>query len=393
MNSMYINRRKTIQSKLNDNEIVILFSGENKVRSNDQHYPFCVDRSFYYLTGIDESNCILVIEKSTTTLFVNKQEEVENKWVCDNISFSEASKISGINNLKENVSFDVKNYDNKTIYCDLGVKDELRSFIENKFNGKNICNIFPLLASMRRIKDEYEINQTKKAINITRLAIENMLSNVKNRKFEYEVEADFDYVLKFNNCLHSFEPIIASGLNGTILHYDKNNKQIEDNTLILCDLGAQVNKYCADITRTFPANGKFTQRQKEIYSIVLEGQKLIISKAKPGLSTYDLNNILIEFYEKKLLEIGLIKEKEDVKKYYFHGVSHQLGLDTHDIINSHKDPLEPGCIITVEPGLYIKEESIGIRIEDNILITEDGCEVLSKDIIKEIDDIENFINK
>ena len=274
----------------------------------------------------------------------------------------------------------------------MGVKEENLEHIKTLISGK-IKNIFPVLANMRRVKDEYEIECTKKAIYTTKLAIENMLKNAKNNKYEYEIEADFDYVLKRNNAEHSFESIIASGLNGTILHYDKNNCELKENSLVLCDLGAQYNKYCADITRTFPSKGKFTDRQKLIYSIVLNGQKLIIENAKPGISTFELNNMLIAYYEKALMEIGLITNKEEVKNYYFHGVSHQLGLDTHDIINSHKDPLTPGCIITVEPGLYIKEEEIGIRIEDNVLITETGCEVLSKDIIKEIDDIEKYMNE
>lgn len=391
MKEVYKSRRNKLKQILNENEVIILFSGEKKQRSGDQYFPFCVDRSFFYLTGIDEDNCILVLTKSNEILYVNKQEEIQNKWVCDNLSFEAAREISGIENLNENVNFDPKNINNQSIFCDLGVKNENLDYISNKLLKKELKNIFPTLANMRRIKDDYEINQIKDAINITKLAVENMIRNAKNRKYEYEIEADFDYILKSKNRLHSFESIIASGLNATILHYDKNNSKIQNNSLVLCDLGAQTNKYCADITRTFPANGKFTERQKQLYNIVLEGQKLIISKAKPGLSTYDLNNILIEYYQTKLKEIGLIKNNDEVSNYYFHGVSHQLGLDTHDIINSNKDPLQPGCIITVEPGLYIKEEEIGIRIEDNVLITETGCEVLSKEIIKEIEDIENLM--
>lgn len=391
MKELYKLRRNKLKQTLKENEVIVLFSGEKKQRSGDQFFPFCVDRNFFYLTGIDEDNCILVLTKTNEVLYVNKQEEVQNKWVCDNISFSQAKEVSGIENIDENTNFDSSKFNNQSIFCDLGVKNENLDYVSNKLSQKELNNIFPVLANMRRVKDEHEISQIRDAISITKLAIENMLVNAKKRKYEYEIEADFDYILKKNNRLHSFEPIIASGLNATILHYDKNNSKIEDNSLVLCDLGAQTNKYCADITRTFPASGKFTERQKQLYNIVLEGQKLIISKAKPGLSTFDLNNILIEYYQTKLKEIGLIKNNEEVNKYYFHGVSHQLGLDTHDIINSHKDPLQPGCIITVEPGLYIKEEEIGIRIEDNVLITETGCEILSNEIIKEIEDIENLM--
>ena len=150
--------------------------------------------------------------------------------------------------------------------------------------------------------------------------------------------------------------------------------------------------YKADITRTIPANGKFTERQKQIYNIVLEGQRIVFEAIKPGLTTRDLNNILIKYYMTELKKIGLIQNDNEVRKYYFHGVSHHLGLDTHDVALRDK-PLTPGCVITVEPGLYIAEEGIGIRIEDDALVTEDGCINLSSNIIKTVEDIEAYMEK
>ena len=241
------------------------------------------------------------------------------------------------------------------------------------------------------IKQPEEIEEIKKAISVTNKGILALMKNVKPGLYEYQVESYFDQQIKFNGASGiAFKTIAASGGNGCILHYHTNNTIIKDNDLVLFDLGAEYNLYKSDITRTIPANGKYTERQKEIYNIVLNGQKLVFSNIKPGITTKELNQILIDYYKVELKKIGLIEKDEEVVKYYFHGVSHHLGLDTHDV--AIRDlPLQPGCIITVEPGLYIAEEGIGIRIEDDALVTEDGVINLSSEIIKEISDIEIYM--
>lgn len=218
------------------------------------------------------------------------------------------------------------------------------------------------------------------------------MTNLKPGMHEYQIESYFDQAIKFHGGTGiAFTTIAATGENATCLHYSSNNTQIKDGDLVLFDLGALYENYNADISRTFPANGKFTPRQKQLYNIVLEGQEVVFSHAKPGITTLELNQKLIAFYQKKLKEIGLIKEDSEVQKYYYHGVSHHLGLDVHDLCEY--TPLKPGCVITNEPGLYIKEEGIGIRIEDDVLITEDGCVNLSKGIIKTVEEIEEFMEK
>ena len=216
--------------------------------------------------------------------------------------------------------------------------------------------------------------------------------NARSGIYEYQLETYFDSSIKWNGANgYSFDTIAASGINGCCLHYSSNNSIIEDNSLILFDLGATYNYYCADISRTFPINGKFSPRQKEIYEIVLNGQKLMFENIKPGITQRDLNKILVDYFAKELKRIGLIKEDSEVSKYYYHGVSHHLGLDCHDLCDY--GPLEAGAVISNEPGLYIPEENIGIRIEDDVLVTEDGCINLSEEIIKEIKDIESFMEK
>lgn len=219
-----------------------------------------------------------------------------------------------------------------------------------------------------------------------------MMRNAKPGMAEYEIEAYFDFELKRRGVKDfAFKSIAASGINASVLHYSDNNSVTKDGDLILFDVGAQWNYYNGDITRTFPVNGRFTQRQREIYDIVLEGQRKVIKAIKPGTEFKRLNEILIQHYGCELKKIGLIENDSEVSKYYFHSVSHMLGLETHDAGRHNEGILKEGMVFTVEPGLYIPEEEIGIRIEDNVIVTKDGCRVLSKDIIRTADEIEKFM--
>ncbi len=210
---------------------------------------------------------------------------------------------------------------------------------------------------------------------------------------ERELESLFEYTIKnVGSKGTSFGTISASGKHATVLHYEDNNGVIEDGTLILNDLGALSNEYAADITRTYPANGVFTDRQKQFYELVLHVNKTIITMVKPGVTFAELNAKANDLLAKGMMDLGKIKESSELKKYYYHSIGHYLGLDVHDVgINSK--PLEPGVIITVEPGIYVEEEAIGIRIEDNVLVTKDGYCNLSEAIIKEVADIEHFMKK
>lgn len=209
---------------------------------------------------------------------------------------------------------------------------------------------------------------------------------------EYEIEAYFNFELNKRGIKEfAFDTIAASGKNATVLHYSSNNTKTQDNELMLLDLGAQYQLYNADISRTFPLNGKFTERQKQVYNIVLKANEEVMKAVKPGVTLMELQNLCKSILAEGCKSIGLIKEDSELSKYYFHGVSHPLGLDTHDV-GSRGMKLEAGMIITDEPGLYIEEEGIGIRIEDDILVTENGYENLSQSIIKSVEDIESFMS-
>jgi Xaa-Pro aminopeptidase len=210
--------------------------------------------------------------------------------------------------------------------------------------------------------------------------------------FEYELQAEYNYVLNKNRTTPSFDTIAASGKNATVLHYIDNDSKIPENQLVLFDLGVDYDYYCSDVTRTIPSSGKFTKRQKEVYEVVLEANKKSIEWLRPGVTIKEFND-----YGKKILiegakKLGLIKEDSEISKYYYHSLGHYLGLDVHDVGNYAK-PIPEGALITIEPGLYIAEEGIGIRIEDDVVVTKDGAINLTKDIIKEVADIEAFMKK
>lgn len=290
-----------------------------------------------------------------------------------------------LNNVK-NVYLDIPS---TPLNSDLSVDELYAKKLKDKKPWINIKNSRGLFAHARTVKEPEEIAEMKKAIAITNKGIEAILTNMRE-SYEYQIESYFDQAIKYYGATgYAFPTIAASGKNATCLHYGENNCLARDGDLILFDLGASVNMYCADISRTFPVNGKFSDRQKQLYNIVLRGQELVFEHAKPGVTTRDLNNILISYYQEELMKIGLIDKPEDVSKYYYHGVSHHIGLDCHDLCEY--TALKPGCIISNEPGLYIAEENIGIRIEDDVLITEDGPVWLSPQIIKTVEEIEEFM--
>lgn len=405
------NRKKVINSLKEDKAMVILFAGKAQHKTCDQFFPFEPNRNFYYMTGIDKPHIIYIAIKNgeniDETLFIERYDELKAKWDGAVIGEEEAKNISSIENIKYldefSATFSNLVFRNsiETIYLDLenryldNNKDSFKqaNIIKENYPYITIKNIYNDLGYFRLFKTEEEVENLRKAIAITKKGIENIWNNTKPNIMEYELEGCFDYEIKRNGSKDkAFNTILASGSNATVLHYGENNDKINDGELILIDLGATYKYYNADISRTFPANGKFTDRQKQIYNIVLEGQRKVIEAIKPGLPFKRLNEILIEHYEEELTKIGLIKDKSEISKYYYHGVSHYLGLDTHDVSRDLGTDgwLKPGMVITVEPGLYIAEEGIGIRIEDDILVTETDYENLSKDIIKTVEEIENF---
>lgn len=408
----YINTRKKIIDRIEDNSLFVLFSGTAPHKSADAYYDFIVNKNFFYMVGIEREKFILLIEKKNgetkEILFIDKVSPLEEKWTGFRMKEEEARSISGIENIRPiNEFYDYLNHiffngNFTNMYLDLerGKWDaeetkalSLAKSIREKYPHIKIYNSYNIISKSRMIKTEEEIEMIRKAIEITKYGINRMMQNSKPGMMEYQLEAYFDFELKTLGAKrHAFNTIAASGKNAIVLHYGENNCPMNDGELILFDLGAEYNNYCADISRTFPVNGRFTERQRVIYNIVLKSQLETIKAVKPGLPFKELNNVTKRVLIEECKKIGLIKEDEEISKYYYHGVSHYLGLDTHDV-GDREAVLEPGMVLTIEPGLYIEEEGIGVRIEDNVVVTEDGCENLSIDIIKTVEDIEAFMNK
>ena len=417
MQQIYTDRRKQLMANKGENTAVVIFSGTAPMKSQDEAYPFSVDRNFFYLTGIERENMILVMRKNylgqcSETLFIEPYDEVLAKWVGGRMREAEATEISGILDIANVETFPdrlngmvehSRGLGKLTFWLDLWRyhKEQadtpahtLAATLQKKYPAVAIEDINGDMAAMRSVKGEEEIALMRKAQEHTRIAIEQMMAYAKPGMNERELEGAFDFALMKQGVRdHAFHSIFAGGKRATTLHYGENDQIVNDGEMVLIDLGSAYGNYCADISRTFPINGKFTDRQKQLYNTVLEAQKIVIAAAKPGLTTRDLNQMVIDYYETRMDDLGLRKDGKGVRDYYYHGVSHQLGLDTHDICTERERTLKPGMVITVEPGLYIEDESIGIRIENDVLITEDGCIDLSVAIPRTTDEIEAIMAK
>ncbi len=409
----YRERREKVYSQMEDKSILVLYSGEALHISADAYQHFEANRQFFYLTGIRRENMALVMEKCgeklEETLFIEPIDPSIERWVGKKMTKEEAKEVSGIENISiiDSLSGTLDRIMNrklpKKVYFDTyrHQMSDLPDFnlvkaqeFMKAYPGTAVENVYPMVAALRMVKDADEIEATKEAIKVTEEALKHVLKTLKPGMMEYQVQAEFEYKVKSLGADGMAFPTIAgSGINGTMLHYETNHEVCKENTLILLDLGARVKGYNADITRTYPVSGKFTERQKQFYNLVLKANLAVTKMAKPGVTLKELNDHCKKVLAEGLMELGLIEKEEEVSKYYMHGVSHHLGIDVHDVTVPEQDKLMPGMIITNEPGLYIDEEETGIRVEDDLLITEDGCVVLSADIVRTVEEIEAIMKE
>ncbi len=371
---------------------------------------FSQDNNFLYFTGLKIPNAILVLIKSADAvqemLFIERGIPEREVWDGKKMTKDEAQEISEIRRVLYLDEYDAT----MSMWCPMLNKihanigfvalDQPLNYalyrlepLRIRFPQIQIADITPLITPLRKVKDAWEIEQMQKAIDITGEGILDIIRQARASMYEYELEAMLFYRMQRSGAHHwGFAPIIASGINAATLHYGQNNCRIEEGQLVLMDVGAAYNNYSADITRCFPVSESFSDRQKQIYQLVLDVQKEIIEMIKPGVSLMDLQVKTRELLAESALAIGLIKDLDEITRYYMHGVSHFLGLDTHDL-GGRNAILEVGNVITVEPGIYIPEENLGVRIEDDVLVTESGNCVLSHNIPKEISEIEEIRRK
>lgn len=407
--SFYVNNRKKYFNLVEDNSITIINSGYVMRKSADEFFDFEVDKNFYYLTGINQEEVIYVMQKKNGTmkemLFIVENDPIKVKWVGAKLYKEEATDLSGVKEIHYTPEFKVMiasliNEVDK-VYLNLdkitGVPFNpnycFSHMIMKNHPDKEYIDNDKMVIKLRSVKEKEEVEKIKESIYVTKLGVERIMKESKAGLYEYQLESYFDYVIKNEGQrINSFKTIAASGVNATILHYVDNNAVLKDGDLVLFDLGTETEFYISDISRTFPVNGKFTPRQKEVYQAVLDVNKKCIEFLKPGITKEEYNNYAKELLIKACKKLGLITKDEELSKYYWHSVGHSIGLDTHDPCD-YDSPFKAGMLVTCEPGLYIEEEKIGVRIEDDILITEDGAINLSQDIIKEVKDIEDFMKK
>ena len=414
--NFFINNRIRLGKLMKDNSLAVFFSGRKIQKSADQDFPFEVDKNFYYLTGLNQANIVLTLFKKQNdlkaTLYIEENDPILVKWVGMKYTKEEAALISGVNqvvyaNLFDNhlfAYFNNSRYQSdcvRHVYLNLersslpGYTNQALEFANLTMTAKypevTVINAYEMMVGLRMIKSEEEIALVKSSLKTTKKGIESLMSHAQAGLYEYQLEAYFDWQVKCDgNRDLAFKTIAASGKNATLLHYEDNNSLLKNDNLVLFDLGARTEFYVSDITRVFPVSGKFTARQKAVYDAVLDVNKRCIAYLKPGLSWAEFNKFAKDLLTQHAYELGLIKEDQEISKYYYHSIGHSLGLDTHDP-TLYDWGIKEGMIITVEPGLYIEEEGIGVRIEDNVLITDEGCENLSSEIIKETADIESFM--
>ncbi len=399
-------------AKMPTQSVAILFAGEAPVKSADENYQFTPNRNFYYLTGISDPKIIVTLVKTTqgneATLFIERENPLMARWVGETLNAEQAKAQSGIERvayLDEFPAVVSTLFDRRQLEsCYLDLERQQLELPPSKaitfaqqlraaYPALNIINAQPLLAALRMTKSPEEIAKIEAAIALTHKGIMAMVGALAPDKTENEIEAYFDFTLKQGGASDfAFPTICATGKNATILHYTANNQRLGNDDVILFDLGAQIEYYNADISRTFPVSGKFSDRQKQIYAIVLAAMKAVEAHVKPGVTLMELNQIATDVLATGCLEIGLIHERAEIQEYYIHSIGHHLGLDTHDVTIANQ-PLAAGMVITNEPGLYIAAEGIGIRIEDDLLVTATGCRNLSVAIPKEIAEIEAIMQK
>ena len=420
-NQFFRDNRKNFMKQMQKRAFAVFYSNDQCPRNGDQYHPFRQNSDFFYLTGIEQEKSILILspdcpnEKLREALFLLKTNETLEIWEGHKYTEKEARETSGISNiywlddfeaaLKEVMSYFDHVYLNSNEYIkffpDVETREvRLGKILQTQYPLHTYHRAAPLLTRQRLIKSPQEIDLIKKACEITNKAFRRVLQFTRPGVWEFEVEAEISHEFTGNRAGgHGYAPIIASGKSACVLHYTENDKACQEGDLLLMDFGAEYANYTADLSRTIPVSGKFTRRQKELYNTVLRVQKEIKKLYVPGNTINDLNNKTNELMEREMVRLGLLKE-EDVKKqdkdnplfkkYYMHGVSHFMGLDVHDVGAKH-EPFKPGMVLTCEPGIYIPEEKTGIRIENDLLITDGEPVDLMADFPVEAEEIEKLM--
>ena len=427
-NQYFKARRRKVLESLPSQAIALIFSNELKTRNRDVEYPFRQDSNFLYLTGFNEPDSILVLiagrSEGEEILFCRPKHHSEEIWQGRRLGLIEAKKqlavddVIPIKDFQDTLSELI--VDKQVIYLNLKLPATQYRLIQpflcpsqqTESTIESLHEIDSIIHPLRVLKQPEEIKNIEKACHISMEAHKKAMKACMPGVYEYTLEAALMHeFIRQGARFVAYESIVAAGENGCILHYNQNTSQIQKNDLVLIDAGCEWNGYAADITRTFPASGQFSPSQRAIYELVLKTQLAIIEVLKPGQYWSDMYHLSAKLMTQGLIDLGILKgdllvllESGAIRRFYMHGLGHFLGLDVHDVGNmkqhNKKRALEPGMVLTVEPGLYFdphdetlekKWRGISVRIEDNVLITETGVKVLTADLTKTVSDIEQWM--
>jgi Xaa-Pro aminopeptidase len=419
---LFIENRKNLTNNLLPESIAVFHSNDIMPTNADGTMPFKQNSDFFYLTGIDQEESILIIcpdardKRMREILFIKETNEHIATWEGHKLTKQEAEEISGIHTIYWLSEFEkiltLLVFESENIY--LNTNEHTRAVVEvetrdarfikyckEKFPLHNYKRLAPIMHRLRAVKSTWEIFLIKKACQITEKGFRRVLNFIKPGVWEYEIEAELSHEFLRNRSRgFAYAPIIASGKNACVLHYTENNQQCKDGEVILLDAAAEYANYASDLTRCVPVNGRFTQRQKDVYNAVLRVMRAAKIMLVKGNNWDKYHKEVGKMMESELIGLGLLQkhevEKQDpdfplYKKYFMHGTSHFLGLDVHDVGSKHHI-FEAGMVFTCEPGIYIPEEGLGIRLENDILITEDGNIDLMEHIPIEAEEIEEIMN-
>ena len=421
--SLFEENRQRLTGQLASNSIVVLNSNDVLPINADGTHKFIQQTDLFYLSGIDQEESTLIIfpdareDKHKEVLFLRETNEQIATWEGRKYTQEEATRLSGIKTVYWNKEFEtifkslVLQADhiylntNEHLRADTRVETRDARFVKwcrDAFPLHQYRRVAPIMHHLRAVKSQAEIDLMRQACKITEKTFQRLLGFIQPGVWEFEIEAEiYHEFLRNRSRGPAFETIVASGADSCVLHYVANDKQCQDGDLVLIDFGAEYANYNADVTRTLPVNGKFSKRQKQVYNAVLKVQKAATKLLVRGNTVDEYHKAVGRIVEAELVQLGLLDSKEVkkqseeeplYKKYFPHGTSHHLGLDVHDYGDKFRK-FEPGMVFTCEPGIYIREEGIGIRIENDILITDDGPVDLTEDIPREADEIEDLMNK
>ena len=421
-NQLFINNRKKFSTKLATNTIAIFNANDVMPTNADGTMPFRQNNDLFWLSGVDQEESVLVIfpdhtdESQREILFLKETNEHIAIWEGAKLTKEGALKTAGIktvywlNELEGKIAELIGKcngiYLNKNIHSRSASAvetrdDRFRKMIADKFSETTIHEVAPIMHELRAIKSNFEIKLMQNACDITEKGLRRILPFIKPGVTEYEIEAELMHeFLKNRSNGFAYQPIIGSGVDSCVLHYIDNNKACKDGDILLMDFGAEYANYASDLTRTIPVNGKFTNRQKAVYNSVLLVMKEATNMLRPGTIFKEYNAEIGRIMELELIKLGLL-DKHDVQKqdaksplfkqYFMHGTSHYLGLDVHDV-GDFDWPMKEGMVFTCEPGIYILDEELGIRLENDILVTANGPDDLMKNIPIEAEEIEDLMN-